>query len=96
MVINAPKLDDLDRQIAAACEAVGAVETSKEIEFPMELQESFYLCATGGLSLADLIWEVKREVVRAAVHHHKQKKLAANGMEITSQTLWNIENGHHK
>jgi hypothetical protein len=83
-------------QIDKACESVGAVEASKEFEFPVELQEEFWLCVSGGMSLASFIWKVKKAVVRAATDSHDTKLLASKALGISTQTIWNIEQDRHK
>lgn len=84
--------DDIDR----TCADAGAVETSKEFEFPVKLTEAFWLCAHGGMTLADFAWMAKECVTEAAKAHHGQKKLAAKHLDVSAQTLWNIERGKHK
>lgn len=86
----------LDDDIEAACEAVGARETSNSFEFPVKLTEAFWLCAQGGMTLAEFTWKAKECVTEAAKTHQGQKKLAAKRLDISPQTLWNIEQGHHK
>lgn len=87
--------DYTDDQLDAALESLGA-KPLQECTFPVELEEAFYLCVKGGLSLRDYIWKVKQATIAAAVTQYPTKAEAAGALSIQPITLWRIENEHHK
>lgn len=88
-------MDDLDKRMDEACDGVGASPKQK-CAFPVELEEAFYLCAEGGMSLSEFAWKAKKLVVEAAVSQHNTKVEAAGDLGIAPYSLWRIENDIHK
>jgi DNA-binding NtrC family response regulator len=88
----------LDDRIDQACAAVGAVEIpiAPKSVFHVELREALWMAIEGGMALAEILGEVRREAAEIAIEQCGGKYKAARKLQIGRQTLRNIETRTNK
>jgi DNA-binding NtrC family response regulator len=85
-----------DEELDRACASVGAVP-QETLKFHVEIMDAQWLCGEGGIELSEIVWKVKKEIADDAVEKcGGSKAKAAKALGISPQTLWNIQQGHHK